>query len=105
MFWLRNKKNSYALLSEGLFNVRQYDVNHKLSRDMRKPTMWKTDNHMHQPSLIRVFAVHMKKAWAISCPGNPPTERTANTLVMRSKIDYFERLYIEIFFFKKASQN
>ena len=38
---------------------------------MSKPTAWATedsDQPVHPPSLIRVFAVRMKKAWVLSYP-------------------------------------
>ena len=42
----------------------------KMSCDMTKPTKWlcSLDQPGHPPSLIRVFAVRMKKAWALSYP-------------------------------------
>ena len=45
----------------------------QLSRDMTKSTKWvasskESDQPWHLPSLIRVFAVRMKKAWVLSYP-------------------------------------
>ena len=44
-----------------------------MSHLMSKPTVWsvlpaKTDQPGHPPSLIRVFAVRMKKSWVLSYP-------------------------------------
>ena len=38
----------------------------QMSHDMTKPTKWLCAQPGHLPSLIRVFAVHMKKAWVLS---------------------------------------
>ena len=43
----------------------------QMSRLMTKPTNWhvhpaKTDQPVHLPSLITVFALHMEKAWVLS---------------------------------------
>ena len=52
--------------------IKWLEKNH-LSRDMTKPTKWlcaseDSDQPGHPPSLIRVFAVRMKKAWVLSYP-------------------------------------
>ena len=49
------------------------DIHPCMSRLMTKPTKWhvrpsKTDQPGHLPSLIRAFAVCMKKAWVLSYP-------------------------------------
>ena len=61
---------------------RFYCIKH-LSRLMTKPTKWpcaqrRLRSVRHPPSLIRVFAVRMKKAWVLDYL---PTERTAKTLI------------------------
>ena len=50
--------SSHESRSHDLVNKRQK------SRLMTKPTKW----HMRPPSLIRIFAVRMKKAWVLSYP-------------------------------------
>ena len=72
-----------------------------LSCSMTKPTKWpvrpaKTDQPGHPPSLIRVFAIHMKKAWVLSyllsaqrrlwsdcrCPGWSETSLGAQVILL-----------------------
>ena len=43
-------------------SLQEKKVTNKMSCNMTKPTKW----YVHPPSLIRVFAVRMKKAWGLS---------------------------------------
>ena len=45
-----------------------FPVQNHLSRLVTKPTKWSVRPAKTPPSLIRVFAVHMKKAWVLSYP-------------------------------------
>ena len=67
---LSEKLSSEAKTNTVVFTSMQYS---EMSHRMTKPSKWpvrpaNSDQPEHPPSLIRVFAVHMKKHWVLSYP-------------------------------------
>ena len=66
-------KQKVLKITEISYMLLIYKSSKQMSRSMTKPTKWRatskdSDQPEHLPSLIRVFAVRVKKPWALSYP-------------------------------------
>ena len=81
------------------------DLSHKITCAPNKDS----DQHRHLPSLIRVFAVHMKEPWVLSYPvstqrrlirlgGCPVTGCTGHFVdLVILWLNYFDKVFMHIF--------